>query len=394
MADIEEVKMVQEALATVEKQISEAIKTQNAEIEKFGKSSTDVTKKLDEMSQKWAELDSKYVEMAQKAQKFDAPKEKAETVGSLFVKSDAFKAVLEGRSERARLEVKNTITGSGGSPFDPIDTIVAPDRLAGIVPGAFRSLNILDFVNVSQTASNQVYYTQEDSWTNDAVEQTEGVEKAESDLTFKLVEEPVRTIAHWLKLSRQVMDDAPALQGYVDRRLTHGLSQRLQSQILKGNGTSPNIAGLSASGRHTAFTPTSNDTGLDSINRAKYLVVGADFQPGVVFLNPADWGAIERSKVSGGGYVLGDGAAITYVQNGMVPVVWGLPVVASNDVGSGKFYVADPNAFELWARQGVTVEMGFIDDDFTKNLMVVRAEMRAALAVYQPTAVRYGNLVL
>jgi hypothetical protein len=60
---------------------------------------------------------------------------------------------------------------------------------------------------------------------------------------------------------------------------------------------------------------------------------------------------------------------------------------------SGKFYVADSNAFQLWTRQAVTVELGFVNDDFTRNLLTLRAELRAALAVYQPTAVRYGDLL-
>jgi hypothetical protein len=41
----------------------------------------------------------------------------------------------------------------------------------------------------------------------------------------------------------------------------------------------------------------------------------------------------------------------------------------------------------------VTVELGFVNDDFTRNLLTLRAELRAALAVYQPTAVRYGDLL-
>jgi hypothetical protein len=39
------------------------------------------------------------------------------------------------------------------------------------------------------------------------------------------------------------------------------------------------------------------------------------------------------------------------------------------------------------------IELGFVNDDFTRNLLTLRAELRAALAVYQPTAVRYGDLL-
>jgi HK97 family phage major capsid protein len=298
---------------------------------------------------------------------------------------------------KARIEVKNTIIGEGGSPANPIDTLVQADRLPGIVPGAFRSLNVLDFVPMGVTGSNQIEYTRELSFTNDAAETSEGAAKPESDLTFELVNDPVRTIAHFIRASKQVLDDAPMLQSYIDRRMRHGLQARLQSQILKGNGTSPNIAGLSASGRHTAFVPETGEIALDSLNRAKYAIIGADYEPNVIIMNPADFGAIERVKStsSSNDYAAGSGAALAYINGGMTPLLWGLPVVTSNDVASGKFYMMDSNAIQLFMRQGIVVEMFEQDNDnVTKNLLTIRAEMRGALAVYTPLAVRYGDLLI
>jgi HK97 family phage major capsid protein len=391
----EDIKMVETALNGLQSKLDKALADHTSEIEKHGKASTELTGKVDALAQKHAEAEAKLDDLLQKAAGgFQKGAPKAESLGSIFLKSDAFSAFQNGSSDKVRVEIKNTIIGSAGSPADPSDVIVAPDRRLGIVPGAFRQLGILDVLPLGSTGSNQVYYTQEDAYTNAAAETSEGAGKPESDLSFKLIEEPVRTVAHFLKLSNQVLSDAPALEGYVNRRLTHGLRNRLEFQALRGNGASPNVAGLSASGRHTAFTPVTGETALDSLNRAKYAVTGADFMATHIFINPADWGAIERSKVSGGGYVLGDGGAITYVNNGLNPLVWGLTVIPSNNVASGKFYVLDINAVELMIRQGVTVEMGFVDKDFTNNLVTLRAEMRAAMAVYQPTAVRYGDLSL
>jgi len=391
----EDIKMVETALEGLQAKLDKALSDHTLEIEKHGKVSTELTGKVDSLSQKHAEAEAKLDDLIQKAAGgFQKSMDKNETLGSIFVKSDGFQNFKTGSTDKVRVEMKNTIIGSSGSPADPSDVIVNPDRRLGIVPGAFRQLGVLDVIPLGSTGSNQVYYTQEDSYTNSAAETTEGAAKPESDLSFKLIEEPVRTVAHYLKLSNQVLSDAPALEGYVNRRLTHGLRNRLEFQALRGNGASPNVAGLSASGRHTAFSPVTGDSALDSLNRAKYAVTGADFMATHIFINPADWGAIERSKVSGGGYVLGDGGAITYINNGLNPLVWGLTVVPSNNVEAGKFYVLDVNAIELMVRQDVTVEMGFVDKDFTNNLVTLRAEMRAAMAVYQPTAVRYGDLGL
>lgn len=391
----EDIKVVETALEGLKTQLDSKLAEHTAEVEKHGKASTELTGKVDDLAQKFADSDAKLQDLMQKAAGgFSQQKEKPETLGTVFMKNEAVQNFMKGQGDKVRLDIKNTIIGEGGSPQDPVDTIVRPDRLAGIVPGAFRSLNVLDVIPMGSTSSNQVEYTQELAFTNNAAEVAEAGAKAQTDLTFKLVQEPVRTLAHWIKMSKQVMEDAPALEGYVNRRMIHGVQRRLQFQILRGNGTSPNLSGLSAAGRHTAFTPTTGETQLDSINRAKYAVIAADFTPNVVMINPADWGTIERTKESGGGYTLGDGAAITYVANGMIPLVWGLMVVPSNDVAAGKFYVLDTNAVQMFNRQGVTVELGFAGDDFTNNLITLRAEMRGALAVFQPTAVRYGDLVI
>lgn len=396
----DEVKIVQDALDGLKSQLDTALAAHTAEIENNGKATTDLTGKIDDLSAKYAETEKALGEIVQKQDKMSARKvDGPMSLGESFMKSEKVAAFMESRgsdSSKVRVEIKNTIIGEGGSPQNPVDTIVPTDRLAGIVPGAFRSLNILDVIPMGSTGSNQIEYTQEATFTNAAAEAAEAAAKAETDLTFTLVNEPVRTIAHWIKVSKQVLDDAPMIESYINGRLVYGVRKRLQTQVLAGNGTTPNLSGLSASGRHTAFTPTSGESGLDSINRAKYAVIGADFEANVVLVNPANWGVIERAKrgSSDKGYVLGDGAAVNYIANGMVPTVWGLPVIMSNDVTSGKFFVLDRNATQLFMRSGVEVEMGFVNADFTNNLMTIRAEMRAAMAVYQPTAVRYGSLTL
>jgi len=328
---------------------------------------------------------------------------KAGDLSRLIAREDGFKAVVGRKARNATMTldpgllVKNTILGESGSPQEPDDTIVGTDRLPGIVPGAFRALNLLDFIPMDVTSSNKVEYTRESAWTNDAAETAEGATKPESDLTFELVEDQVRTIAHWIKVSRQAWDDSPALQRYLDQRLRHGVRKRLQSQVINGNGTSPNISGLSASGRHTAFSPSTGETALDTLNRAKWEVVDSDYTPNFILMRPSDVGAIERLKRGDSDdiYLASDGAAADYVSTGLRGMIWGLPVIATPDVAAGKFILGDSMSVQLLWRQQAVVEMTDSDsDDFQKNLLLVRAELRAALAVYTPAAILYGDLTV
>lgn len=317
------------------------------------------------------------------------------TIGQQFIESESFKNYRSGGSGKASMQFKNTILGESGSPQNPTNDIVPLQTVPGIVAGAFRALRILDILPRGVATGNIVHYTREASWTNSAAEAKEGAQKAESTLTMESQDGYVRTIAHFLKVSKQVLDDAPALQSYIDVRLGHGVRQRLEGQVVAGNGTAPNLAGLANASNHTDLTFVTADNDFDAANRAKYQVIGSDYMTDTFLVNPADWGRLERTKsgISGDkSYLAGGDAAISYLANGMQPLLWGVPVIMSNSVTSGKFYAIARDAMMLWERQGVTVEIfDQNEDDVEKNLLTIRAEMRAAFTVFRPAAVIEGS---
>ena len=314
-------------------------------------------------------------------------KECHKTVGAMFVESESYKQYAAGSTTKARVETKNTIIGQTGAGLSD-STLVAPDRLGWIVSGAYRLPKIRDAIPAGVTNSNAVEYTRELAYANNAAETAEGAAKPESSLTFELVSTPVRTVAHWIKASRQVLDDSPALQSYIDTRLRYGVDHRIDDQLLNGNGTGQNLSGMMAAGNHTAYTPTAGDTPLDSINKAIYQVWQADYAPTGIIMSPADWGAIERLK-SDGTYVISNPIDGAIRHN-----LWGFPVIVTNAMQAGKFLVgAFDIAYQAWYRNGTVIEMSESDDDnFQKNLVTIRAESRLALAVYRPAAAVGGNL--
>lgn len=379
----------------------EAMKKDNAAVmaalkeatEKTGQEAKEAVKAADDLAKKLQAQSASIVELEQKlADNVHKGKADVQTLGQLLIKSDAFKQFANGTAGRARIEA-NTITGqTGSSPPTNSDTLVPAQRLPGIIPGAYRALRVRDILPQGVTTSNAVEYTRELAFTNSAVEVAEGDNKPQSSLTFELVSAPVRTIAHWLKLSKQVLDDAPALESYVDTRLRYGVDLRYDSQLLNGNGSGQNISGITDSGNYTAFTPETGENALDSINRAIYAVYGSDYAPTGLIMNPSDWGAIERIKVgtSDVRYVVGN-------PTGQIgPTLWGLPVVVTNAMTAGSFVCAAFDiAYGVWNRMGTVVEMYEQDDtNVQKNLVTVRAEMRGTLATYVPLASRSGLLTI
>lgn len=317
------------------------------------------------------------------------------SVGKQFIESDTFKAYQDGQSTRAKMEFQNnTIIGEGGSPQTPTNDIVPLQTMPGIVGGAFRQLRIKDIMPQGNATGNLVHYTRELLFTNNAAETAEAATKPESVLTFEGVDAPVRTIPHFIKVSKQVLDDAPMLASYIDTRLSYGVELRCETQIVNGDETGSNLGGILKSGNHTTLTAETGANDFDFANSIKYKVAESDYNADIYLINPQDWGRMERLKVGSGDarYVGADGA-IGYLQNGLVPTLWGLPVIASNSVPAGKIICMSIMSSMFWNRQDPTVEIFEQDgDNVQKNLLTVRGEMRGAFTVFRPAAIVAGDL--
>jgi HK97 family phage major capsid protein len=63
-----------------------------------------------------------------------------------------------------------------------------------------------------------------------------------------------------------------------------------------------------------------------------------------------------------------------------------MPVVETDALAAGTMLVGDFSKAVLFDRQAVSISVGTINDQFTRNLVTVLCEMRAAFAVVRPTA--------
>lgn len=302
------------------------------------------------------------------------------SAGAEFVKSEGFKQLLKGEREKVRVEVKNTVTSDS--------TTVFPFQRPGVIAGDFKPLTIRELFRSIPVSTNMVNSLREDSFTNSAAEVSQGAAKNESDVVFEQYNVPIQTVAHWIKISKQLMEDAPAITAYIDTRLRDGLAQRIDAQLLNGNGTSPNLSGLTDSGNFTAYTPTSDDLLVDAINRAKYALWATGNYADAVIVNPATWGSMERTREGAGTgqYLYGTPGTIANTNP------FGLRIVLSNNMPAGKFLVgALDTSTVLYNRTGAVVEMGYVNADFTNNLITIRAEERLGLGVDRPSAILYGD---
>jgi HK97 family phage major capsid protein len=227
-----------------------------------------------------------------------------------------------------------------------------------------------------------VVYMEETTFTNAAAETAEGAAKPAGDAGLHRAHQlTVRKIAVFLPVSDEQLEDVPRMRAVLNNRLPFMVRQRLAGQILVGDGTPPNLRGLlNTSGIQTQAKGA--DPTPDAIFKAMVLVqVTGEANPDLVVFNPLDWQDVRLLRTADGLYIWGNPSDAGPAR------IWGLPVVLEQALTQNTAVVGDFGTYaELDIKKGLVVETGYNNDDFTKNLQTIRAEMRAAIVFYRPSA--------
>lgn len=378
---------ISKQIENIEKSLESFSKQAKLDIENSGKVTTETKNALDAFAERQREIADRLLAIEQKGISLGNSEPANQSWGAQFTNSDSYKSFVSGQTSRARFEVQNnTLTGS--------DVNVAPDRKPGVVPGASQMLTLESFLPTMPTTSNAIEYTREATFVNNAAETAEGVAKPESDITWSLQTMPVSTVAHWIKISKQLAADNAALAAYVNARMIYGVNRRVETQLAVGNATAPNLSGLFRVGNFTAHGYA--DAALGTTFKKLVLIrkIIADlkvvgYQADAILLNPADWATIEIELLTTTGM-----QARVSVDSMGVTRLFGLPVIEAVGVAADTFLVGSfREGCTLHNRQGVMVELSEHDtDNFVKNLVTIRAERRLALCVEVPAAIRGGDL--
>lgn len=334
-------------------------------------------------------LRAKLDEFEQRAAREGAGGDEAKSLGERFVEDERVKSFLtsEQSSGKVDLRVKATITSATAAAAGSAGAGVQNTRLSGILELPQRRMTVRDLLSQGRMDGNTLEYVRETGFTNSAAPVAEAGLKPESDLRFDLVNTSAKVIAHWMKASRQILSDFAQLRSVIDNRLMYGLAYAEEQQLLNGDGTGQNLNGIIPQATaYTAPITVADATEIDMIRLAMLQAELALFPSTGIVMNPADWGRIELTKDADGRYIIGN------PQGTISPTLWGLPVVTTPAIATDKFLTG---AFRLGAqlfdRWDARVEVGYVNDDFIRNLVTILAEERLALAVYRPQAFIYGD---
>jgi HK97 family phage major capsid protein len=333
------------------------------------------------------------------------------TIGARFSTSPEYKALLNSMpngqfSEQMRVHsapmavpgglktlMTGVNTGSAGA-------LVEPDFRGMLDPFYQRPLTVRDLFTAGSTTSDTIEYVRLLTVTNNAapvpeaissgpigdgtfgtVVPAEGGVKPESGMTFERDSTTVKTIAHWIPITKRALADAAQIRTIIDEFLRYGLDEELEDQLIGGSGVGENFRGLA----NTPGIQTISGAGdaLDITRKARTKVrIGGRATPTAYVMNPLDWEAVELMRSATSGDFFSNGPF-----NMMTPHLWGLPVVESEAVPPKTAWCAAWNWGVVYDREQTTVQATDSHADFfVRNLVAILAELRAAFAVLRPQA--------
>lgn len=282
--------------------------------------------------------------------------------------------------------------------------LISPMRVPGMFGPDMPVLNVRSAFLNGQTDSNLIEFYRELAYTNAAdfvAEATatspttlgaSGV-KPESGITWERAEAPVGTIATWMAVTNQLLQDAAQLRSVIEGRLLDFVALAENAALLKGTGTPPEIRGLmNVSGiqdldaAYFSSNPVT-DAGEDNedynrIKRGARLIteIGratANF----VMLSPADDERFSTTTDANRQYMAGGPFA-----GGGFSTLWGYRKIVTEELSEGEAIVGDGRMAAVWDRMAAQVMVGYINDQFIRNMQTLLAEERVAFTVYRPAA--------
>lgn len=291
------------------------------------------------------------------------------------------------KNEHQTIEVKFDILGNIQKAVGTITTAnVTPAGNAAAIPftlteyesGFARIVRrkpwILMIANVSRTTKKYVQWAEIVAGEGAANYTAEGVKKNQIDFDWVEKSAEVLKITAFIKVSKEALEDVDGLEAEINNELTEQILLKVDAELLTGAGTTGILSGIQANdtaynaGSFAGTIPNANKS--DVLRTAIAQVVAANFIPDYALLHPNDIASMELEKGTDGHYVMppfrsADGTMIA-----------GVKVIGNTGQTVDKFTVGDFTKFHVRMREDLTIDIGLENDDFTKNLRTILAEIR------------------
>lgn len=279
--------------------------------------------------------------------------------------------------------------------FDDIDFKTLFSTSAGFAPANNRTSVVVgypqrrtvlsDLIPQDVTRLQAVSFMRETTEVLDTGPVAEGAVKPEAQFAYTEVTAPVVKIPAYLPFTEEALDDVDGLENLIDRRMLLRCLIAEEDEFLNGTGGAGNIDGFyNATG---VLTQTQGaDTLADAIFKAisKVRFTGRA-EATAVLIHPDDYESERLRKDTLGQYIWGPPTLPPPAY------IWEKLAVVTDAATAGSPLVGD---FASYAHISRRMEGNFSvskshGENFARNILALRAEVRSSLEIYRPSAFCY-----
>ncbi len=326
------------------------------------------------------------------------------TFGGRFVKSALYeefrKANPSGVGQGSPVDIGRVRVGSmkewlGGrkataAPLQVALGHVAPIRMPMVDMVDRDNLTILDLISRGETAGAFEYLQVTGVTRNAAVVQDEilpgdaaSALKPTSTITTQLADAKPYTYADGYDVTNSLLSDAPALATYMDGELEYSLDNVIEEKLLNGTGTGGDPRGILHTTGVQELTYTPGTDAMAQVKALRQAITKITTLPGgnvtACLMSPEDdeaWDLLQdaNDRFFGQG-PFGQGPNTS----------WGRTRALSQRLAPGTVILGDWRQVALLDREGLSVLAFNQHKDYAqRNLVYVRAELRAAQVIWKP----------
>ena len=244
-----------------------------------------------------------------------------------------------------------------------------------------RSPFLRQIIRTRPTIGLYVAWAEQLASEGNAANTAESAAKAQVSMKWVEASMKVKKITAYMKTSKESLADVAFAAAEINDELIYKLNVQLDAGILSGAGTGELLKGILTYTSAFSVTGTVLQDAIAAANQ--YDVVRAavgliasngkgEFMPNYLLVNPLDAVLFDTQKGDNNHYVLPPFITASGT------IIAGVQMVENTGITPGTYVVGDFNKSVLAVREEVNINLGYENDDFTKNLVTVLGEMRAA----------------
>ncbi len=239
-------------------------------------------------------------------------------------------------------------------------------------------------VTVSPSSNGIIRYIDQNAITRNAASVAESAVKPESAISWVERTLTLEKVADSIPVTKEAFADVGFISGEINRLLNLNLALKVDDLLYDGDGNTPNIKGVYTSASALTIAGSAYEASVIDANVYDLLATlrvdimnnrQGKYAANVALMNPVDILRMKLSKAADGHYILPPFIAA----NGMQ--VDSLRIVESSQVTANTLLVGDFRFGTIYDLEGVSIEMGWINDQFIQNTFTILAEQRLGLLI-------------